>query len=293
MSHRSSEAVRGLVAYLALALSLSWIPAWLLSSASLEAPSSWSSRLLLCSLYYGLTAGWQPLAAVLIVRRWIDSSEYVDHGLKPARASFVIVAAIGSLACVLGATVVHGFVSEARASWWTEGPASEHDSLPGAFGTAVGFVAAVVLVWGQCLAEEIGWRGFFLARLIQRVGVWKGLLLHGVVWGLWYAPLLAPTSSSAAFVVTCMLLGSLLGWLRLASGSLVPSIVANAGLTLAAGLPLILRGVDVGVPGAIYGPPGWAPMALAVLVLALGPHRKMVGPTPELAPALWDRRTLH
>jgi membrane protease YdiL (CAAX protease family) len=45
------------------------------------------------------------------------------------------------------------------------------------------------MVLGTPLGEEIGWRGFVLPRLQQRMGPFKGTLLLGMLWGLWHAPL--------------------------------------------------------------------------------------------------------
>jgi membrane protease YdiL (CAAX protease family) len=150
--------------------------------------------------------------------------------------------------------------------------------------TVLALVGSLLLVWLQCLSEEVGWRGYFLSRLMERIGPWRGLLLHGLLWGLWYAlPLVFATEGltraplrSTTFVLTCVLLGPLLGWLRLASRSIIPAVVANGVLTLAAGLPLLMQGVEVGWRGAAYGPPGWLPMALAFAALALGRCRRAV-----------------
>jgi membrane protease YdiL (CAAX protease family) len=153
--------------------------------------------------------------------------------------------------------------------------------------------AAALLVWLQTLAEEVGWRGYFLARMMRLLGDWPGLCLHGAVWGLWYAPTLllanggsgSSVLTSAGFVFTCCLLGTLLGFLRLASKSLIPATIANSVLTLVAGLPLLLRGDDPGLRGAAYGPAGWLPMIACVLVLAVSPLRRFVRSPQALARA--------
>jgi membrane protease YdiL (CAAX protease family) len=45
---------------------------------------------------------------------------------------------------------------------------------------------ALVIVFG----EEYGWRGFLQRRLI-RLGKLRGVLLVGVIWGVWHAPVIA------------------------------------------------------------------------------------------------------
>jgi len=48
-----------------------------------------------------------------------------------------------------------------------------------------------ILGFPQLFGEEYGWRIFLQDRLAQQYGRIKGVLLVGVVWGLWHAPLIA------------------------------------------------------------------------------------------------------
>jgi len=289
---------RGLLAYLGLTVVLSWAPAALLGEAWTGAGLLSASRLLTCSLFYALCMGWQPLVATWVVRRWIDPPGYLDQGLKPSPGRFLVLAGIAPLVLAVAATLLAWLAGclGAPALGSTGGAAQPTLALqPGswmaALGLALACMATVALIWSQSLGEEIGWRGFFMTRLMQHCGAWKGLFLHGVVWGLWYAPIFlfgnddfaGPALRSAAFVLTCCLLGVLLGWLRLASGSIIPTTVANAVLTLTAGLPFLLQGIDVGLLGSAYGPPGWVPMALAIAILATGRWRGAVV-TPSALP---------
>ena len=84
-------------------------------------------------------------------------------------------------------------------------------------------------------------------------------------------------------------LGTLFGWLRLASRSVVPVVMANATLTLAAGLPYLVHGVDAGLRSAAFGPPGWIVMVAAIGALLLSrwrfkvqtPARLLVSGAPD------------
>ena len=106
-------------------------------------------------------------------------------------------------------------------------------------------------------------------------------IAHGALWGLWYAPLLLVTTGTgltslarcAAFVVTCSLLGILLGWIRIAAKSVLVAASANATLTICAALPLFLDGTSAPRTG-IFLPVGWVPLGLAVLAILCTRHRR-------------------
>lgn len=291
--------MRGVFVYLALTFFFTWLPAWLLGGTWIGEGRPLVTRLLTCSLFYAISMGWQPLAATWVVRRWVDPPGYLDHGLKPAPHRFVLLAGAAPLGLTVLAIVVAwifgllgGPVPDSLHGHAEPELALQPPSWGGALGLTVAFLGTVALVWAQCLGEEVGWRGFFMTRLMQRLGAWKGLFLHGLVWGLWYAPifllangdLTRSAARSMGFVLTCALLGALLGWLRLASKSIVPTTVANAVLTLAAGLPFLLQGVDVGLRGSAYGPPGWLAMTIIIAILVAGRCRASIVTPPSMPP---------
>ena len=273
--------------YLLLTFGFSWIPAALLqrvwSGQSVPTPL----RLLVSSLVYALCMGWQPLVALWVVRRWVDRVN-LDDVLGAARPRFYALAALAPLA--LAGLAMGVALMWPGAVLQPSGAAAEGDlsSLGRVLLLTAAAAAALALLWIQALAEEVGWRGYFLARFMGELGPWPGLALHGAIWGLWYAPLLllssgdyaGSTLKSASFVLTCMFLGALLGWLRLASKSVVPTTLANSLLTVTAGLPFLLQGDDPGLRGAAYGPAGWLPMIVALLLLLTTRLRQAVRTPP-------------
>lgn len=90
--------------------------------------------------------------------------------------------------------------------------------------------------------EELGWRGFLQNLLIREFGLTKGLLILGVVWGLWHMPValmgynLPQHPVIEAFVwypLFCISLSFVFGWLSLAGRSVWWAVLghgANNGI---------------------------------------------------------------
>lgn len=127
--------------------------------------------------------------------------------------------------------------------------------------------------------EEVGWRGWLLTSL-RPLGTWPALVIIGVVWGLWHAPLILlgynfarPNLAGLALMVGgCIALSILFGWLRLRTGSLWPAVFAHAALNASAGmlLALVLNG-NAPAPDAalvtVLGVSGWIVSGVVILVL--------------------------
>jgi uncharacterized protein len=122
--------------------------------------------------------------------------------------------------------------------------------------------------------EEIGWRGFLLPRLIKAgLGQWSALLLSGIIWGLWHAPLIIrghnypdhPYLGVLLMTGFTTLVGIIFGWLQLASGSVWVPTLAHASLNAVAGIPfLLLTPFDTAVGGMLTSLIGWIPMAVFI-----------------------------
>lgn len=153
---------------------------------------------------------------------------------------------------------------------------------------AVSFVPTLLM----CFGEELGWRGYLLPRLLP-LGVWPALLVSGVVHGLWHGPQLLIHSLSGSFglgdvltfLASVVLLGIVLGWLRLVSRSVWPAVVghaANNAFVLV--IPITLMHADGSsdpglYPGGNGGLIGLAVMALAALGITLLLRKRIAGAT--------------
>lgn len=295
MREPAYQGTAGLVVYVILSFLGSWFVASTLHVFGLNvSPGPIGTRLFTTSLIYAATMGWQPFVATWLVRRWVDPPDHLDLGLRPSSYVFTLVGVAGAVAfTVLSMALAWVAAAAGVVEASSMNGAAEHaiardrDWLQGIISPSLAFVGTLALVWIQTFSEEIGWRGYFLPRAMERFGQWRGLVLQGAAWGCWYAPVLffsvygpslaiGSVTRSLALAVTCALLGTLFGWLRLASKSLGPVITANTTLTLIAGLPYVMNGVDAGLRSAIFGPPGWIVLAAGVGVLVCSPWRSVV-----------------
>jgi uncharacterized protein len=124
------------------------------------------------------------------------------------------------------------------------------------------------------VGEEIGWRGWLLPRLMP-LGVVPALLISGVIWGVWHAPLLllgynypeAPGWLALACMSgMCVATGIILSWLRLRSKSVWPAAVGHGAINAAAGLYLLLGAADQRVDLAQVTLLGWSGWILPALI---------------------------
>lgn len=129
--------------------------------------------------------------------------------------------------------------------------------------------------------EEFGWRGYLQQKLTP-LGWRKAMVLMGLIWGLWHAPIIAmghnygtdyagyPWTGIAAMVWFCITVGTFLGWATLQSGSLWPAVFGHAAINAISGL----GGLFVsGQPNPLLGPLptamlagiGWTLIAILLL----------------------------
>lgn len=93
-----------------------------------------------------------------------------------------------------------------------------------------------------CFGEEWGWRGFLLPKLLKRFKVVPALLLNGVIWGLWHAPLIAaghnygigywgfPYLGIFAMCLFCIVVGIILSYVTIKTESCIPAIMGHGTL---------------------------------------------------------------
>lgn len=93
-----------------------------------------------------------------------------------------------------------------------------------------------------CFGEEWGWRGYLLPKISKHFSTIPTLLITGIIWGLWHAPLTIighnyglgywgfPFTGIAMMCVFCIVLGVFLSYITLKTGSCIPAILAHGAI---------------------------------------------------------------
>jgi membrane protease YdiL (CAAX protease family) len=129
-----------------------------------------------------------------------------------------------------------------------------------------------------CLGEELGWRGYLLPRLLERVSPRVAVLITGTIWGIWHAPMIAlghnfglnyvgyPWLGILLMTLFCIGFGSFIAALTIKTQSAIPAALSHASINGIASAALLVSKTGY---NPLIGP---LPMGLlaGAPVLALG-----------------------
>ena len=101
---------------------------------------------------------------------------------------------------------------------------------------------APALNFFTCFGEEWGWRGYLLPKMKNLLPTVPMLLVTGIIWGLWHAPLTIighnygvgypgfPFTGIAMMCLFCIVLGIFLSYVTLKTNSCIPAIVGHGAI---------------------------------------------------------------
>ena len=263
---------RDLPLYFVLAFGLSWWPWPLVAVNPDSSPMVPFGPLLAAVIAAALTGGRRELGRLFTqLGRWPSTPYWYLIAL-------LVPVLITGLAA--GLTVALG------------GAPAGPPSRPDAGAVIATFVSTVVIVG---LFEEVGWRGYALPRLQQKMTGLRAALLLGVIWGLWHLPLLVSDPSRqrpvTQFVILVVAQSVVLTWLYNSTRASLPLVIISH-----ATIDTVARFVLPQFTGSDYQLIWWCQAALwtglAVLVAvttqstlnAAQPHRTRVGGEATAAP---------
>lgn len=287
-----------LAIYLAITFGLSW-GIWIPAGIILGATSNINSSPIMVALV--AVSMFFPLIGALTAKTAVPEKDRIDLCLKPrvrGNGRFYALAwflpAVLSIAgfAVFFLVFPHLLDVDATALKETLRAAGMPDDqlgpmLVGTFAFAV--TAAPLINAIPAFGEEVGWRGMLFPTLCEAMSQRKAVLVSGIIWGLWHAPIIAmghnygtgypgyPLTGILTMVIACTSIGCLLSWLRLKTASVWPCALAHGAINAVANF-----GVVFCTAGAtVFGP---SPLGLVggipVLVLAFVCWRRLSADSP-------------
>ena len=145
-------------------------------------------------------------------------------------------------------------------------------------GGLFGILVTCIFTFG----EELGWRGFLQNKLVRQFGFYPAILLLGLYWGIWHAPIIYDGYNfpgypllGALVLMPLLALGfsGVLAWLTIRAGSLWPAVLAHATINSFAGRLVYLPGFEVEPLTRYLLFAGFWVVAGALCVLHLGMDR--------------------
>ena len=142
---------------------------------------------------------------------------------------------------------------------------------------------APALNFFTCFGEEWGWRGYLLPKMKNLMPTVPMLLVTGIIWGLWHAPMTIighnyglgywgfPFTGIAMMCLFCITLGIFLSFVTLKTGSCIPAILGHGAINgiAAIGVYFTYDGGNPFVGPAPTGIIGMIPFILSAIPMVL------------------------
>ena len=147
---------------------------------------------------------------------------------------------------------------------------------------------APVMNFITCFGEEWGWRGYLLPKMNEELPTIPMLLITGIIWGLWHAPLTAighnygvgypgfPFTGIAMMCLFCIVLGVFMSYVTLKTGSCIPAVLAHGAVNGigAIGIYFTKNGGNPFIGPAPMGIIGLIPFLIVAMVMAIHLKKK-------------------
>ncbi len=232
-----------------------------------------------------LLAMWCPGIAAIICSRYITPMSKRDLGLQRGYLEryvsiyffvFLFLIAAMGLSVGLGFQEVNATL-EPLSSEIADQQYPFNDPILAVFISIVlSFTLAALFNSVFALGEELGWRGYLLAKLAP-MGLGRASILIGIIWGVWHAPaiFMGLNYPGHPFLGVLMMIWFTIGWsvvltwLREVTQSVLSAAFGHGLINAVASLPLLLLLDADSLIRAPLGITGLVPLSLIAL-LAFG-----------------------
>ncbi|MBQ7459585.1 MAG: CPBP family intramembrane metalloprotease [Bacteroidales bacterium] len=205
-----------------------------------------------------------PALCVLLTRLFTKEGfkdSQLTLNLGKGRTRYYLIAwFLPPILCALGALVYflvlpgefdtgHSYLIQQNAEMGVTMTPEEIDSRV-VMGIVVALLLSPLLNVVTCFGEEWGWRGYMMPKLRKRIKFVPAVLLGGLIWGLWHAPLIAlghnygngyagaPWLGIAMMCLFCIATGTLFTWWSERAGSVWPAVIGHGAVNGFAAAPM-------------------------------------------------------
>ena len=153
------------------------------------------------------------------------------------------------------------------------------------------FFLSPILNFVTCFGEEWGWRGYLLPKVSKHFSTIPTLLITGIIWGLWHAPLTIighnyglgypgfPFTGIAMMCVFCIVMGIFLSYVSLKTKSCIPAILGHGAVNGigAIGIYFTADGGNPFIGPAPMGIVGMIPFIIVAIFMVIHLNRNKKG----------------
>ena len=150
---------------------------------------------------------------------------------------------------------------------------------------------APALNFVTCFGEEWGWRGYLLPKVSKHFATIPTLLITGIIWGLWHAPLTIighnyglgywgfPFTGIGMMCIFCITLGIFMSYVTLKTQSCIPAILAHGAINgiAAIGIYFTFDGGNAFVGPAPTGIIGMIPFIIVAIPMLISLNKSKKG----------------
>lgn len=175
-------------------------------------------------LPYLILIMWIPGAVSVAFRVWTKSG-FEGAALKNAAGRFFIIAIAVPLLLALSSNLIGSAFGICHFGRIPDDILARTGSSSFTAFLAKRSLPLIILGLFGALGEQLGWRGYLLPELF-RAKISRPLLISGIIWGLWHAPLVIwggyysvdrPLAIFSAYMLCTIGLGFIIGWVRIGS----------------------------------------------------------------------------